>query len=134
MSTTTEAESKGRTTTTTVDLHATGHVRDAKEESKQKFTFEGDTLRALLETLFEDRQDLAEMLIAETEAEATTKGWAEPPENLPGKWHKNPEGEQTKPYARVLVNGKFNEVLDGFDTKIEDGDRVSLVYPFIFCC
>ena len=120
--------------TTTVALRATGHVRDAMDEPHQEFTFEGDTLRDLLETFFDEYPDLAEMLIAETEAEATTAGWAKPPENLPGTWHKNPEGEQTKPYARVLVNGKFNEVLDGFDTTIEDGDRVSLVYPFIFCC
>ncbi|MFB6102439.1 MAG: pterin cluster protein [Haloplanus sp.] len=134
MSTTTETEGATETKTTTVALHATGHVRDAMERPHQEFSFEGDTLRDLLEALFDDRADLAEMLIAETEAEATTDGWAKPPENLPGKWHKNPEGEQTKPYARVLVNGKFNEVLDGFDTKIADGDRVSLVYPFIFCC
>jgi len=134
MSTTTESESTAERTTTTVHLRATGHVRDAMETPHQEFTFEGDTLRDLLEAFFEERPDLAEMLIAETEAEATTAGWARPPENLPGTWHKNPEGEQTKPYARVLVNGKFNEVLDGFDTRIEDGDRVSFVYPFIFCC
>jgi molybdopterin converting factor small subunit len=134
MSATTDTESATERQTTTVHLRATGHVRDAMETPHQEFTFEGDTLRDLLETFFEERPDLAEMLIAETEAEATTEGWARPPENLPGTWHKNPEGEQTKPYARVLVNGKFNEVLDGFDTKIEDGDRVSFVYPFIFCC
>ncbi|WP_251343175.1 MoaD/ThiS family protein [Haloplanus halophilus] len=134
MSTTTESERRAEPHTTTVHLRATGHVRDAMERPHQEFTFEGDTLRDLLEAFFDDHPELAEMLIAETEAEATTDGWAKPPENLPGTWHKNPEGEQTKPYARVLVNGKFNEVLDGFDTKIEDGDRVSFVYPFIFCC
>lgn len=133
MSTTTEAEATANGTTT-VHLRATGHVRDAMETPHREFTFEGDTLRDLLEAFFEERPDLAEMLIAETEAEASTEGWARPPENLPGTWHKNPEGEQTKPYARVLVNGKFNEVLDGFDTRIEDCDRVSFVYPFIFCC
>ncbi|MFB6196295.1 MAG: pterin cluster protein [Haloplanus sp.] len=131
---TTEAESSTEHDTTTVALHATGHVRAEMEEPHQQFTFEGDTLRDLLEAVFDERPDLAEMLIAETDAEASTDGWAKPPENLPGTWHKNPEGEQTKPFARVLVNGKFNEVLDGFDTKIEDGDRVSFVYPFIFCC
>jgi len=134
MSTTTDSESRTDPRTTTVALHATGHVRDAMDQPHQEFTFEGDTLRDLLEKLFDEQPGLAEMLVAETEAEATTDGWAKPPENLPGTWHKNPEGEQTKPYARVLVNGKFNEVLDGFDTKIADDDRVSLVYPFIFCC
>jgi molybdopterin converting factor small subunit len=134
MRTTTETETGTDPRTTTVHLRATGHVRDAMKRPHQEFTFEGDTLRDLLETFFDEHPELAEMLIAETEAEATTDGWANPPENLPGTWHKNPEGEQTKPYARVLVNGKFNEVLDGFDTKIEDGDRISFVYPFIFCC
>jgi len=134
MSTTTGSESQTNPKTTTVKLHSTGHVRAEVAEPHQEFTFEGDTLRDLLEGFFDQRPDLAEMLIAETDAEASTDGWAKPPENLPGTWHKNPEGEQTKPYARVLVNGKFNEVLDGFDTKIEDGDRVSFVYPFIFCC
>jgi molybdopterin converting factor small subunit len=134
MSTTTEPDVESQGKTTTVALHATGHVRGRMDQPHQEFTFEGDTLRALLERLFDEQPELAEMLVAETEAEATTRGWAEPPENLPGKWHKNPEGEQTKPYARVLINGKFNEVLEDFDTEIEDGDRVSLVYPFIFCC
>ncbi|MFB6255234.1 MAG: MoaD/ThiS family protein [Haloplanus sp.] len=134
MSTTTESETTTDGTTTTVHLHATGHIRDAMKQPHRKFTFEGSTLRDLMEAFLDERPDLAEMLIAETEAEATTAGWADPPENLPGTWHKNPEGEQTKPYARVLVNGKFNELLDGFDTRIEDGDRVSFVYPFIFCC
>ncbi|WP_248896877.1 MoaD/ThiS family protein [Haloplanus halobius] len=133
MSTTTDTEST-TPQTTTVALRATGHVRDAMETPQQEFTFEGDTLRDLLEEFFDQHPELAEMLIAETEAEASTSGWAKPPENLPGTWHKNPEGEQTKPFARVMVNGKFNEVLDGFDTKISDGDRVSFVYPFIFCC
>jgi molybdopterin converting factor small subunit len=134
MSTTTDPESRAEPETTTVALHATGHVRDAMARPHQEFTFEGDTLRDLLETLFDEHPNLAGMLVAETEAEATADGWANPPENLPGTWHKNPEGEQTKPYARVLVNGKFNEVLDGFDTHIQNRDRVSLVYPFIFCC
>ncbi|SDZ75901.1 ThiS family protein [Haloplanus vescus] len=134
MSTTTDSESTAKQETTTVHLRATGHVRDAMEQSHQVYTFEGDTLRDLLEQFFDERPDLADMLIAETEAEASTDGWAVPPENLPGTWHKNPEGEQTRPFARVLVNGKFNEVLDGFDTKLEDDDRVSFVYPFIFCC
>lgn len=134
MSTTTDTESRASPRTTTVALHATGHVRDAMDQPHQTFTFQGDTLRDLLAKLFDEQPGLAEMLVAETETEATTDGWANPPENLPGTWHKNPEGEQTKPYARVLVNGKFNEVLAGFDTKIEDEDRVSLVYPFIFCC
>ena len=134
MGTITDADARTGRDATTVTLRATGHVRDALGTHQREFTFTGDTLRDLLEALFDERPDLAEMLIAETEAEASTSGWARPPRNLPGTWRKNPEGEQTKPFARVLVNGTFNELLAGFDTELEDGDRVSLVYPFIFCC
>jgi molybdopterin converting factor small subunit len=119
---------------TTVTVRATGHARDALGASRVEYTFDGDTLRAFLEAFFADNPGLEDLLIAETEAEATAHGWAEPPTDLPGTWRKNPEGEQTRAFARVLVNGTFNENLDGFDTELRDGDRVSLVYPFIFCC
>jgi len=33
----------------------------------------------------------------------------------------------------VLVNRKFNELLDGFGTELDDGDRIALVSPFMFC-
>jgi len=33
-----------------------------------------------------------------------------------------------------LVNGRFNENENGFDTTLEDGDRAALVYLFMFCC
>ena len=50
-----------------------------------------------------------------------------------GAWNKNPEGEQTRAFARVAINGRFNEHIDGLDTELEDGDRVALMYPFMFC-
>lgn len=119
---------------TTIEVRCTGHVRTEVGEGKLDFTFEGDTLRELLEAFFEV-YDVADMLIAETEDEATTKGWATGVEDLPGEQYaKNPEGEQTRCYARVTVNGEFNEHLDGLDTAIDDGDRVGLIYPFIYCC
>lgn len=46
----------------------------------------------------------------------------------------NPEDEQTRCYARGSVDGTFNEHLDGLDTELEDDDRISLMYPFIYCC
>lgn len=118
---------------TTVEVRCTGHVRTAVGEPNMEFTFEGTTLRDLLDAFFA-RYDVADLLLAETEEEATTSGWADAPEDLPGEWAKNPEGEQTRTYARVAVNGQFNEHLDGLDTELVDGDRVSLMYPFIFCC
>jgi molybdopterin converting factor small subunit len=123
-------ESDGRKTTVTVKC--TGHVRTAVGEPRLEFSFEGTTLRAFLDAFFE-AYDVADMLIAETEEEATTRGWAPVEEDLPGTWNANPEGERTRAYARVLVNGRFNESLSGLDTVLEDGDRVALVYPFMFC-
>jgi molybdopterin converting factor small subunit len=130
----TGTQSESEAVETTVTVRATGHVLTALGTSGFEFTFEGDTLREFLEAFFAEHEGLEEMLIAETEAEATTRGWANAPDDLPGTWRKNPEGEQTRTYARVLVNGRFNENRDGFDTRLDDGDRVSLVYPFIFCC
>lgn len=117
---------------TTVEVRCTGRVRDAVGAPKLEYTFEGSTLRAFLETFFEE-YDVRDLILAETEAEATTRGWAPRPIDLPGAWKKNPEGEQTRAYARVCVNGRFNEHLDGFDTTLSDGDRVALIYPFMFC-
>jgi len=117
---------------TTVTVNCTGHVRRAVGEQRLEFTFEGDTLRAFLDAFFAEF-DVADMIIAETETEATTAGWAPEDTSIPGTWRKNPEGEQTRAYARVCVNGRFNEHLDGLDTRIDDGDRVALIYPFMFC-
>ncbi|WP_049918089.1 MoaD/ThiS family protein [Haloferax denitrificans] len=116
---------------TTVEVKLTGHVRSAAGTHRTEFTFEGETLRAFLDAFFE-AYDVRDLVIAEREADATTRGWARV-ERPPGTWRKNPEGEQTRPYARVLVNGVFNENLDGFDTRLEDGDRVALMKPFLFC-
>ncbi|ELY53004.1 MoaD/ThiS family protein [Natronococcus jeotgali] len=118
---------------TTVDVRCTGHVRDAVGAHALEFRFEGTTLREFLEACFEE-YDVEEMLIAETEADATARGWAPVPDELPGTWRKNPEGDQTRPYARVCINGRFNEHFEGFETELEDGDRVALIYPFMFCC
>ncbi len=120
---------------TTVTVRCTGHVRTELDGTYEfEYTFAGDTLRDFLDALFEDYPELQDLLIAETEADATHSGWAPTPEELPGTWTKNPVGEQTIAYARILVNGRFNENERGFDTELEEGDRVALVYPFMFCC
>jgi molybdopterin converting factor small subunit len=128
-----ERPADAETTETTVEVRCTGHVRTAVGEPKLRFTFEGTTLRAFLDAFFA-QYDVRDLLVAETEDEATAGGWADAPADPPGKWEKNPEGEQTRSYARVAVNGQFNEHLDGLDTELTDGDRVALMYPFIFCC
>ena len=127
-----DTETNEETTHTTVTVRCTGHVRTAIGTHELTFTFEGTTLRAFLDAFF-DEYDVADLLIAETDAEATHRGWA-PVDDAPGTWRKNPEGENTRRYARVCVNGRFNENLDGLDTELDEGDRVALIYPFMFCC
>ncbi|SIR82823.1 MoaD/ThiS family protein [Natronorubrum thiooxidans] len=118
---------------TTVTVRCTGHIRDAVGTHELEFTFAGDRLREFLEAFFAV-YDVEDLLIAETEADATAHGWAPVPDDLPGTWRKNPEGDQTRTYARVCINGRFNEHFEGFETTLADGDRVALIYPFMFCC
>lgn len=120
------------TGTRTVEVKCTGHVRAAVGSGSFEYTFEGSTLRNFLDAFFEEF-DVADMLIAETESDATWHGWVPYDGDLPGAWEKNPEGEQTRAFARVTVNGTFNEHIDGLSTELEDGDRVALMYPFVFC-
>ena len=127
-----ELNTDQRETTTTVTVRCTGQIRDAVGAGTITFTFEGDTLRDLLDTFF-DEYPVREILIAETTNEATAPGWAPRPDVLPGTWRMNPEGEQTRPFARVLINGRFNEHIGGLDAKLTDGDRVALMKPFVFC-
>ncbi|WP_233560603.1 MoaD/ThiS family protein [Halobellus sp. Atlit-38R] len=128
------AQPQARSTTeTTVDVRATGHVRDALGTSRLTYTFEGDTLREFVEAFFAE-YDVRDLVIAETEADSTTRGWAPiDAADVPGHLRKNPDGERTRAYARILINGQFNENLEGFDTELQDGDRIALVYPFLFC-
>ena len=124
---------EAETETTTVDVRATGHVRDALGTPQRSFTFEGSTLRDVLDAFFAEH-DVRDLVIAETETESATRGWAPiEGDDVPGDLKKNPDGEQTRAYARILINGTFNENLEGFDTELSAGDRVALVYPFVFC-
>ncbi|SFG39237.1 ThiS family protein [Halopelagius inordinatus] len=128
-----EAEEVPRETTT-VEVRATGHIRDALGTPRMEFAFEGDTLREFVGAFLEEH-DVRELLIAETTADATASGWVPADaDDVRGSLRKNPDGEQTRAYARILVNGRFNENRRGFDTELKDGDRVALVNPFIFCC
>ncbi|KAB1197156.1 MULTISPECIES: MoaD/ThiS family protein [Haloferax] len=126
-----QARAGRKHTTTTVEARFTGHVRTAIGTHRLEYTFEGDTLREFLDAFF-DEYDVRDLVMAKRDAEATTRGWVTV-ERPPGTWRKNPEGEQTRAYARVMVNGNFNENLEGLDTKLEDGDRVALVNPFMYC-
>ncbi|MFC7098915.1 MoaD/ThiS family protein [Halobaculum marinum] len=126
-------ESPDERAVTTVEVRGTGRLYDALPTSRFEFSFEGTTLREFLDA-FLDEYDVADLLIAETPEDAVAPGWAPAPETLPADFRANPEGERTRRYARICVNGRFNEQLDGFDTELSDGDRVALMYPFMFCC
>lgn len=117
---------------TTVTVRCTGHVRTAVGEPTLEFTFEGTSLGDFLESFFEV-YDVADLIMATEPDAEKAPGWARPPEDLPGTWRQNPEGERVRRYARVLVNGRFNEHMDGLRTELADGDRVSLMYPFVYC-
>lgn len=132
MSQSSRSDPSQATLTTEVTVRCTGRVREAVGTESFTYRFEGSTLRDFLEAFFED-YDVKELLLAADEESASAPGWAPKPETLPGTWRKNPEGDQVRRFARVLVNGTFNEHLDGFDTGLEDGDRVSLMNPFVFC-
>lgn len=118
--------------TTTVTVRCTGHVRDAVGKATFEYEFDGHTLRDFLEAFLAE-YDVEDYLLATDEGSERAPGWAPAPDELPGTWNQNPEDERIRRFARVLVNGTFNEHIDGFRTEIRDGDRVSLLYPFVYC-
>ena len=97
-------------------------------EPSVEFAFDGKRLRPF-PTQFFEVYDVRDLVMAEAE----TEGWADV-EDPPAEWAANPPGERTRTYARVVVDGTFNEHLDGLDTELAEGNRVALLYPCIFCC
>ncbi|MFW6458409.1 MAG: MoaD/ThiS family protein [Halodesulfurarchaeum sp.] len=126
------ASAEAELQTTTVTVRCTGHIYDAVGRLRFEYTFDGETLADFLAAFF-DEYPVEELVLASEASEEATSGWAEPPETLPGTWNRNPEGERVRRYARVTVNGRFNEHLDGFRTRLADGDRIGLLYPFVYC-
>ena len=37
---------------------------------------------------------------------------------------------KVRPWARILVNGRSQEFIEGLDTQLSEGDRIALVYSF----
>jgi len=37
---------------------------------------------------------------------------------------------EVKPWARVLVNGRSQDLVGGLDIELHDGDTLTLVYPY----
>ncbi|GGJ15800.1 hypothetical protein GCM10008995_27040 [Halobellus salinus] len=97
------------------------------------FTTGGSTLRGFAEAVLAD-YDVRDPATAEIEADPATRGWAPVDgDDAPGGLRKNPAGEQSRAYARILIDGAFNENLEGFGTELSNGDRVAVVTPFVFC-
>jgi molybdopterin converting factor small subunit len=42
----------------------------------------------------------------------------------------NPDRASTKPYSRLVINGRFFELVGGLDAPIRDGDVVTLMRPY----
>ncbi len=42
----------------------------------------------------------------------------------------NQDGVSTKPYSRLVVNGRFFELVGGLDAAIRNGDVVTLMRPY----
>lgn len=107
---------------TTVQVRAVGKFRHDLDEERFEFGFRGDTLRAFVGAFLAEYPELSERLVGGTRRDDDA-GWTELPDTA---------GDRTRPYVRIMVNGTFNEFLDGADTGLEPGDRVELVYPL--CC
>lgn len=122
----------GASETTTVSVTCTGKVRTAVGAGRITYTFRGRTLREYLDSFF-DYYPVEELVMAGNPEEEQAPGWAPRPDTLPGTWAANPPGERTRRFARLTVNGTFNEHLDDLDTVLQEGDRVGLLNPFIYC-
>jgi molybdopterin converting factor small subunit len=132
MQTTAQTPDSAAEQRTTVTVRCTGLVYEAVGRTGFEFTFSGTTLTDFLEAFFEE-YGVEDLVLAKEAEDEVASGWATPPEELPGTWNRNPEGERVRRYARVTVNGRFNEHMDGFRTALEDGDRIGLMYPFVYC-
>lgn len=68
------------------------------------YSFNGDTLGKLLESLFEN-YELKDLILDET--------------------------GNIRSYSRVAVNGRFSYLLGDMDAPIEDGDLITLIRPYV---
>lgn len=68
------------------------------------FEFEGETVRDLLPAVTA-AYDVADLLL-------------------------NPDGVSTRPSSRLVVNGRFFELVGGLDAPVRDGDVVTLMRPY----
>ncbi|WP_440769055.1 pterin cluster protein [Natronorubrum sp. DTA28] len=117
--------------TTTVDVRCTGHVREHVGSHELEFTFAGERLRAFL-VAFDATYDLEPFFAVDPERESDPMArlWGRPPGEFPG-W-RPPDGDRSRPYGRICCNGQFSDNLAGLETRLEDGDRIALLYPFLF--
>ncbi len=89
---------------TRVTLKFTGNVRGRMGRDRMEFAFTGHTLGALLDDLLA-QYDLRDLIL-------------------------NEEGE-VRPWARVVVNGRFSYLIGDMDAPIHDGDLVVLMHPYV---
>ena len=41
------------------------------------------------------------------------------------------EKDEVRPYARVLVNGRSFQFIGGLEARVNEGDTIALIYPWI---
>ncbi len=86
-----------------VELKFTSHFRARVGKSKVHFAFEGRTLREFIPAVLR-RFDLADLLM---------------------------EGDELRPYVRVVINGRFSYTVGGWEAEIPDGSTVVLIHSYV---
>lgn len=99
-----ESTTAGREDLTHVTLKFTGNVRARMGRDRMEFSFRGHTLDALLDDLF-THYDLRDLILSE-------------------EW-------EVRPWARVVINGRFSYLVGNRDAPIRDGDLVVLMHPYV---
>ncbi|WP_436343531.1 pterin cluster protein [Natronorubrum sp. FCH18a] len=126
-----EVDSSRADSATTVTVRCTGHVRDAVGSRELEFAVASDRLRTFL-AAFAATYDLEAFFDVDLERESDPMArlWARPAGEFPG-W-RPPDDDRCRPYGRICLNGQFSVHFDGLESRLEDGDRIALLYPFLF--
>jgi len=88
---------------TQVRLKFANHFRARIGKSEVMFSFPGTTLRDFVEALLRE-YEVSDLLL---------------------------QGEELKPHARIVINGRFSDVLGGWEAKIAEGSTIVLLQSYV---